>query len=98
MYFQGSWWLAARAVADVVVSLLLLNPEEKLVEEKGPLIQWMTPRLKPILNVRFANKLTRQQKNTITSVLCKFTSCSFSYNVLSLSFFDEREFFLLLYQ
>ena len=62
MYFQGSWWLAARAVADVVISLLLLNPEEKLVEEKGPLIQGMTPRLKPILNVRFANKLTRQQK------------------------------------
>ena len=68
MYFQGPWWLAAQAVADVVVSLLLLNPEEKLVEEKGPLIQGMTPCLKPIVNVRFANKLTRQQK--ISLPLC----------------------------
>ena len=46
--------------ADVVVSPLLLNLEEKPLEEIGRPMQGMTPRLKPMLNLRFANELTQQ--------------------------------------
>ena len=64
----------------------LQEPEEKPLEKKSPLIQRMTPRLMPLLNVRFANELTQPTK-TVTSVLSEFTSLSFSI-VFSLSFFD----------
>ena len=44
---------AVVALPGVVVSLLLLNPEEKL--EIGRPRQGMTSRLKPMLNLRFTN-------------------------------------------
>lgn len=68
---------AVALLADVVVSPLLLNPEEKPLEIGRPM-QGMTPRLKLMLNLRFANELTQQQ---LQSPLCYLSLLRFSFLV-----------------
>lgn len=64
--------------ADVVVSPLPLNTEEKPLEQIGRPMQGMTPHLKLMLNLRFANEITQQQ---LQSPLCYLSLPRFSFLV-----------------